>query len=667
MPAIIRYLLRTFPTTGIENNSTTDLAAPTFLATNAATAVAANGTSVALKFNENLSGITDSAELRDQFAIKVNGVERATTAATLSSDTLTFTLSTANKIASSDVVTIEYAQASSYEIKDAGVNTVKLADFSATAITNSSNQDLTAPIFDVSNAATQVVAGGDIIELKFSEDLTALATTAEARGQFVVKVGGVTKTVSSAALKSGAASIVQLTMAEKIAGGVDVEVAYTQHSTASNNVVDAGNNTVSLANFATTGIENNSTTDLAAPTFLATNAATAVAANSTSVALKFNENLSGITDSAELRDQFAIKVNGVERATTAATLSIDTLTFTLSTANKIASGDVVTIEYAQASSYEIKDSGTNTIKLADFSATAITNSSNQDLTAPTFDVSNAATQVVAGGDIIELKFSEDLTALATTADARGQFVVKVGGVTKTVSSAALKSGSASIIQLTMADKIAGGVDVEVAYTQHSTASNNVVDAGNNTVSLANFATTGIENNSTTDLAAPTFLATNAATAVAANSTSVALKFNENLSGITDSAELRDQFAIKVNGVERATTAATLSSDTLTFTLSTANKIASGDVVTIEYAQASSYEIKDAGTNTVKLADFSATAITNSSNQDLTAPTFDVSNAATQVVAGGDIIEAEVLREDLTALATTADARGQFVCEGGWCY
>ena len=53
------------------------------------------------------------------------------------------------------------------------------------------------------------------LRMKFSEDLTALATTAEARGQFVVKVGGVTKTVSSAALKSGAASIVQLTMAEK--------------------------------------------------------------------------------------------------------------------------------------------------------------------------------------------------------------------------------------------------------------------------------------------------------------------------------------------------------------------------------------------------------------------------------------------------------------------
>ena len=88
------------------------------MATNAATAVAANGTSVALKFNENLSSITDSAELRDQFAIKVNGVERATTAASLSNDTLTFTLSTANKIASGDVVTIEYAQASSYEIKD---------------------------------------------------------------------------------------------------------------------------------------------------------------------------------------------------------------------------------------------------------------------------------------------------------------------------------------------------------------------------------------------------------------------------------------------------------------------------------------------------------------------------------------------------------------------
>ncbi|QNJ13704.1 cell surface protein required for swimming motility [Synechococcus sp. A18-46.1] len=307
-----------------------DANAPTINFSSANSKVETDGLSLKLQFSESLTALADDSggNVRAQFTLESNGSTVTPTAVSLgngsgSNDLLTFTIPSSSKIAQNDIVTVSYASSGSNAIKDQHGTPVLLTNFSATEVTNSSVQDLTAPTFDVSNAATQVVAGGDIIELKFSEDLTALATTAEARGQFVVKVGGVTKTVNTAALKSGSASIIQLTMAEKIAGGVDVEVAYTQHGTPSNNVVDAGNNTVSLANFATTGIENNSTTDLAPPTFLATNAATAVAANGTSVALKFSENLSSISDSAELRDQFAIKVNGVERATTAASLSSD--------------------------------------------------------------------------------------------------------------------------------------------------------------------------------------------------------------------------------------------------------------------------------------------------------------------------------------------------------
>ena len=66
-------------TTGIENNSTQDLIAPTFLSTDTATTVAASGTSIDLKFSEALAAITDADAERNQFTLKVNGVSKTVT------------------------------------------------------------------------------------------------------------------------------------------------------------------------------------------------------------------------------------------------------------------------------------------------------------------------------------------------------------------------------------------------------------------------------------------------------------------------------------------------------------------------------------------------------------------------------------------------------------
>ena len=101
-------------------------------------------------------------------------------------------------------------------------------------------------------------------------------------------------------------------------------------------------------------------------------------------------------------------------------------------------------------------------------------------------------------------------------------------------------------------KIAQNASVEVAYTQSSTTTDRLKDAATsgNGEELASFVTTGIENNSTQDLIAPTFLSTDTATTVATSGTSIDLKFSEALAAITDADAERNQFTLKVNGVTK---------------------------------------------------------------------------------------------------------------------
>ena len=219
----------------------------------------------------------------------------------------------------------------------------------------------------------------------------------------------------------------------------------------------------------------------------------------------------------------------------------------------------------------------------------IANGSTQDVYVPTFNASHADTQVIAAGNKIQLKFSENIAALASTSTVKDQFAVLVNGSSATVDSIALNGSDASIVELTLAaaSKIAANASVEVAYTQStSVTSDRLTDAGGNTKLLASFVTTGIENNSSQDLTAPTFLASDAATTVATSGTSIALKFSEALAAITDAQAERDQFTLKVNGVSKTITGISRTSDVVTLTVGAADKIGSTDSVCLLYTSPS---------------------------------------------------------------------------------
>ena len=85
------------------------------MADDAATTVAAAGTSIDLKFSENLAAVANNQAEFDQFTVKVNGVANAVTATALTNDVLTLTLT--NKVGAGDVVTVEYAQAMAVEVR----------------------------------------------------------------------------------------------------------------------------------------------------------------------------------------------------------------------------------------------------------------------------------------------------------------------------------------------------------------------------------------------------------------------------------------------------------------------------------------------------------------------------------------------------------------------
>ena len=126
-------------------------------------------------------------------------------------------------------------------------------------------------------------------------------------------------------------------------------------------------------------------------------------------------------------------MNGVANAVATARNN-DVLTLTLT--NKIGAGDVVTVEYEQddGSGSEIKDADANANEnlLSDFAATSITNGSTQDLVAPTFLANDGATTVAAAGTSIDLKFSDNLAAVANNQAEFDQFTVKVNGVANAV-------------------------------------------------------------------------------------------------------------------------------------------------------------------------------------------------------------------------------------------
>ena len=321
-------------------------------------------------------------------------------------------------------------------------------------------------------------------------------------------------------------------------------------------------------------------------------------------------------------------MNGVTNAVTATALIDDVLTLTLT--NTIGAEDIVTVEYAQVGGSEITDAHANANHLSDFTATLITNGSTQNLDAPTLLANDAMTYVVANGGFIYLKFSENLAAVANNQSEHDQFTIKVNGVANAVTATTLTD---DILVLTLTNKIGSGDLVTVEYAQ--AVGSEIKDAAaTNANLLSDFPATFITNSSTQDRLAPSFLANDAETTVSAAGTSIDLKFSENLAALANNQDEFNQFTVKVNGVINAVTATALTDDILTLTLT--NKIGSGDIVTVEYAQASGSEITDAdATYANPLSDFTATLITNGSTQDIVAPDFMLYNYDDLDQAGKD--------------------------------
>ena len=95
--------------TSVTNNSGKDLTAATVDFGSSTTAVASDGGSVVLKFNEQLADITDDANTRAQFTVLVNGSSNSVSGIALGGSNSEVTLTLTDTVEDGDEVTVAYA------------------------------------------------------------------------------------------------------------------------------------------------------------------------------------------------------------------------------------------------------------------------------------------------------------------------------------------------------------------------------------------------------------------------------------------------------------------------------------------------------------------------------------------------------------------------------
>jgi uncharacterized repeat protein (TIGR02059 family) len=482
-----------------------------------------------------------------------------------------------------------------------------------------SSQDTTRP----SLVSAAVNSAGTTVTLTYSEALSATTASASA---FAVTVGGVSRSVSTAA-RSGSTIVLTLA-APSVETGQSVTVAYSDPSTRNDSYAvqdSAGNDAATLA---ATAVTNNSTVDVAAPSLVSA----AVNSAGTTVTLTYSEALSATTAGAS---DFAVTVGGVSRSVSSVAVSGSTVVLTLSSA--VGAGQSVSVAYSQpAGSNAVKDSAGN--KAVSLAATSVTNNSTVDQTAPT--LVSASTDVA--GRTITLTYSETLGGMMAP---RGAFAVRVGGVSCSIDGA---SYSGSAVSLGLACSIASGQEVTVAYTDPTGGNDSSAvqdSAGNDAATLA---ATSVTNNA--DSVGPTF---SSATTNAAG-TEVTLTFGEVLSATTAAASA---FSVVVNGTPVTPSSVTISGSSVVLAVSPAIQV--GDTVSFTYTDPTagndSNAVQDAIGNDV--ASISSTPVTNASSVDTRDPSFV---SATTNSAGTTV----TLTYSEALSATTAGASDFAVTVGG---
>lgn len=171
-----------------------------------------------------------------------------------------------------------------------------------------------------------------------------------------------------------------------------------------------------------------------------------VSSTGMTIQLTFDDPMS---DPTGKQSEFLLKVNNVVREITSISLDADTHVFNMFFANKISSGDNVTLSYTKGT---VK-SATN-VYLESFANRSV----NNGVPSEPF-LMKASTSV--GGTIVVLQFDKNMV---DPAGKQSQFKVVAGGVQQTISSIKLDSESEKYI-LTMQTAIEGGIEVTTGYTR----------------------------------------------------------------------------------------------------------------------------------------------------------------------------------------------------------
>lgn len=493
-------------------------------------------------------------------------------------------------------------------ITASAVNMVTVTDTTGSGSLTGAGADNMPPTY----SSSAVNAEGTKVILSYSEVLSAAGTIPA--GLFTVKVGGVTKTISSVTVDG---LTVELNMAERIAPGAVVLLSYGDPTTSvddSNVIEDASFNDSSSIPEAQ--ITNGSTTEAVAPTLVSA----AIDATGEFLTLTYSEALDTTTAATTA---FSVTYGGSSRTPTARSVSGSTVVLTLSP--RVQRTDTVTVAYTAptadlgTTNTAVQDSAGN--DAASFSATSATNSSTYDTVAPTFvsaAMNGLKTKMI-------LTYNETLSATVPTA---GQFRYQVNvGVSTTPTAAVTVSGST--VEVTLNAAIADGDTIEFTYTDSSGSNDTAAiqdAAGNDAASISTFTTVA----NVTDTAAP--LVQSAAVDTAG--TSLTITYNEALNATTAVA---GDFAVRVGGSPRSVTGVAASGSTVVLTLSPA--VQRSEVVTVAYAAPASNAattnnaIQDSvGNDAVSFAS-TALDVTNASTTDTTAPTF----VSAAVSNGGSIL------------------------------
>ena len=569
-------------------------------------AVNAEGTKVILTYDEVLSAAgTIPTGL---FTVKVGGVTKTISSVTVNG--LTVELDMAERIAPGAVVRLSYGDPTtngddSNVLEDASFN--DSSSIPEAQITNGSTTEAVAPTL----VSAAIDATGEFLTLTYSE---ALGTTTAATTAFSVTYGGSSRTPTA---RSVSGSTVVLTLSPRVQRTDTVTVAYTAPTadlgTTNTAVQDTAGN--DAASFSATSATNSSTYDTVAPTFVSA----AMNGLKTKVVLTYDEDLGATTAGS---GAFGVSVNSSSRGVTGVSISGSTVELTL--ASSVNEGETVTFTYtapsvsAATSNSAIQDLAGNDAASVS-SATSVTNIT--DVTAPV----RQSAVVNAAGTSLTLTYNE---ALGSTTAATGDFVVRVGGSTRSVTGVAV---SGSTVVLTLSPVVQQNEEVTVAYTapaSNSSATNNAIQdsVGNDAVSFTALAVT---NNSTTDTVSPTLVSTAVNAAGAA-----VLTFSETLGTTGPSASA---FTVTVDGVTLTVTGVTIVGATVVIV--TSPKIEAGKAATIVYNAPSSSSatsnsaIQDATGNDAAGATFTVTSANNASTYDPTPPT----STGSEVNDGGKLV------------------------------